>query len=186
MHIPDVFKRYRPLIKGILVEHKGIDFVRSKIDVELFFKPFDFDDEWYSVAEKSGGNGKYELRLVIKQAGDQEQVIFTDEEKKYNNTVIASWELVQMKNCCGACVSTAAEVREKFRGLGIGSLLNQMRVKMAKSDNYGVLFCTAVISSKCKAEKTQQHILERNGWTLVHSFVNPRSKNKVGMYVKNL
>jgi hypothetical protein len=186
MDIAGVFKRYKPLLKGILVEYKNIDFIRSNLNIELFFKSYEFNNGWYSVTEKSGGNGKYELRFVINHNGDRNEVSFTKEEEKYNNKVIASWELVQMKNCCGVCVSTNACVTPDFRKIGIGSLLNQMRVEMAKSDGYGVLFCTAITGSERKEERSQRHILERNGWSLVHKFTNPRTKNKVGMYVVNL
>ena len=58
----------------------------------------DFTSEWHS--DKSG-NGKY--RLVI---GD----ISTP-----HHSIVSTWELWPMKNCCGICVSTAVQVAEEFK-----------------------------------------------------------------------
>lgn len=99
------------------------------------------------------------------------------EEKK----VAATFELIPMINCCGIVVSTRAEVTDEFRNKGLGTVLNSFRIDAARELGYGVLMCTDIISNT-----PQQAILKRNGWKMIHDFVNPRTKNRVGIHIINL
>ena len=128
--------------------------------------PVSDEDFWYS--DKSG-SGKY--RLII---GDTKHPF-------HNHSVISTWELWQMKNCCGICVSTAVQVAEPYRKIGIGELLNKVRIHTAKLDGYGLLLCTDVLSNE-----PQQKILKANGWDCVKEFKNPRTGNDIGIHTVDL
>ena len=94
---------------------------------------------------------------------------------------IASFRLYPMINCCGICVSTAASVIPSFRGKGLGTLLNSIRIDIARCDGYGLLLCTDIAQNE-----VQRKILKRNGWSDIKSFINPRTKNHIFISCINL
>ena len=94
---------------------------------------------------------------------------------------IASFKLVPMPNCCGICVSTQANVHKDYQGKGIGTLLNSIRIDIARYLGYGCLMCTDV-----ERNESQRRILSRNGWKDVYKFVNPRTQNTIFVSVINL
>ena len=114
--------------------------------------------------------GKYEL--LVGEIGDV---------KGTKTRVAASFELHPMINCCGICVSTKAFVAEGFRRKGLGTLLNNLRIEIARLNGYGLLLCTDVESNEA-----QRKVLAKNGWKDVHDFVNPWTQNKVFISVVNL
>ena len=128
------------------------------------------DDCWWS--DKSG-SGKY--RLVIGRTNTNTRYGFD----AFN--IVSSWELWQMKNCCGICVSTAVEVNKIYRKSGLGALLNKIRLHIAKLDGYGLMLCTDVLSNE-----PQQKILTANGWDCVKQFKNPRTGNDIGIHTVDL
>jgi GNAT superfamily N-acetyltransferase len=94
---------------------------------------------------------------------------------------LASFKLYPMINCCGIAVSTHAEVAPSARGKGLGTILNALRIDIARNLGYGVLMCTDIESNEY-----QRKILAKNGWKDVHKFVNPRTRNTVFVSVINL
>lgn len=94
---------------------------------------------------------------------------------------IAYFELYPMINCCGICVSTRAEVAERWKHKGLGTILNSLRIDIARANGYSVLMCT-----DDQANEYQRKILVRNGWQDVHSFVNARTKHRVAISLINL
>jgi hypothetical protein len=94
---------------------------------------------------------------------------------------IASFELHPMINCCGICVSTKSNISEKYRNKGLGTILNSIRIDIARYNNYSLLLCTDIESNI-----PQRKILKANGWKDVHSFVNKRTINRVYLTVINL
>jgi len=95
--------------------------------------------------------------------------------------VIARFRLYPMINCCGICVSTEAMVQEGYRGRGLGTLLNNLRIDIARYLGYGLLMCTDVVTNTY-----QRKVLAHNGWRDVWRFVNPRTTNTVAVSVINL
>lgn len=95
--------------------------------------------------------------------------------------LIASFELHPMINCCGICVSTQAYVVQQERGKGLGTLLNQFRIDIARHNGYSLLLCTDIVSNS-----PQRSILKANGWRDIHSFVNRRTGNTVAVSVITL
>lgn len=100
----------------------------------------------------------------------------TDKER-----TLACWTLVQLTGCCGVCVSTAAWVDPSYRKKGLGGILNSLRIDLAKTFNYSLLFCTDITSNK-----PQSKILKANDWTELYKFVNKNTGNTVALHVINL
>lgn len=94
---------------------------------------------------------------------------------------VARFNLVPMPGCCGICISTGSKVDDEFKGKGIGTLLNSLRIDIAREMGYGLLMCTDV-----ETNTPQRRILGKNGWRDIHKFVNPRTKNSVYVTVVNL
>ena len=94
---------------------------------------------------------------------------------------VASFELAPMINCCGICVSTGAYVAPEWRKKGLGTLLNNLRMDIARFDGYSLLLCTDLVDNT-----PQRRILERNGWRNIYKFVNRRTGNPLHISVINL
>lgn len=141
--------------------------------------PPSIEDFTFEIYFKPAGFGEDEP-LFDKMDQGQYTLCFTDCAGNRGQT-IARWELVQMKNCCGICVSTAAYVEPEFRNKGLGLVLNQIRIDMARAMGYSLLFCTDVV-----ANEPQQKILNANGWQRIHTFLNRGSGNVVGLHIIGL
>jgi hypothetical protein len=93
----------------------------------------------------------------------------------------ASFMIEQLRGCCGVCVSTGAHVRAEYTRQGIGTMLNEMRLGMAKRLGYGVMLCTTVMDNIGEGK-----ILATNGWREMYTFVNPRTSRKLGVFLRTL
>lgn len=98
-----------------------------------------------------------------------------------DEAVASYFYLNQLPGCCGVCVSHNAAVSDVFRGKGLGSLLNQLRIEIAKDRGFGVLLCTAI-----EGNTRSRKILSKNGWKDIFYFINPKSGNKVHLSIKDL
>lgn len=94
---------------------------------------------------------------------------------------ISSSTLTQMPGCCGMCVSTGAVVRKDLRGNGIGNIMAELRIAVARKLNYSAMICTDVAKNT-----PQQSILAKFGYERVFSFVNRRTKNEVLTHMRLL
>ena len=101
--------------------------------------------------------------------------------REYNKD-IAGFSLVQQINCCGILVSTRTWVNEDWRGQGIAQSMMPLKEALAKEFGYGMLLATVNMSGNL----AEVHILEKCGWKLGDSFTNPRTRNEVGVYTKDL
>ena len=102
-------------------------------------------------------------------------------ELKIKDEIIASFELHPMINCCGICVSTKSNVSQKYRKKGLGTLLNSIRIDIARYNDYSLLLCTDI-----EINIPQRKILKANGWKDIYSFINKRTNNKVYLTIINL
>ena len=162
---PTLALKYWDVLTKIIVEKfSGYEFNIQCGGLRLENNPTG-DSLWFSNKVE---DGKY--RLVIGEVPGYE-----------SSVTLATWEMYQMKNCCGVCVSTNATVSKKFRKIGLGKTLNLLRIDIAKSAGYGLLFCT-----DCLKNKPQQKILDSNGWECVSKFNNPRTGNDLGIHTFNL
>lgn len=92
---------------------------------------------------------------------------------------VACFTLTQLPGCCGVLVSTGAWVG--YTGRGIGTLLNKLRIELAKNMGYGILMCTDLTDNIA-----QRRILEKNGWKDIYDFTNPRTGNHIAVSVYDI
>lgn len=95
--------------------------------------------------------------------------------------VISMFRMVQLPGCCGVCVSFHSTVSAEFRSRGIGTLLNKVRMEMARADGYTIMLCT----DRMKNEP-QRRILEKNGWKDIYRFTNRRTWSDLFISIKEL
>src|SRR5574341_295163 len=129
-------------------------------------------DEWCLI------NKKFDTIFSEKLTGGEYELIVWENE---SDKLASKFELIPMINCCGILVSTKAYVDNEYRDRGLGTLLNQVRIDIARYLGYGILLCTNDISNE-----PQQKILTKNGWKQIFKFVNPRTKNTIGIHIINL
>jgi hypothetical protein len=100
---------------------------------------------------------------------------------QFNNTLpIAYFSLAKLPGCCGACVSYYSSVNFSYRGGGLGKLLNEIRMEMARQMRFGLLICTDVTTNVA-----QTKILDSVGWTKATDFLNPKTEHTVNLhYIK--
>lgn len=117
---------------------------------------------------------EYECSFSEKFESGEYQLIIDD-------TIVSSFQLIPMINCCGILVSTRVQVSKSYQNKGLGTILNSLRIDIARHLGYGILLCTDVMTNEY-----QQKILNRNGWKSIHEFINPRTNNRVGIHIINL
>lgn len=93
----------------------------------------------------------------------------------------AQFTLIQMVNCCGIMVSTVARVDEEYRHRGLGTLLNKLRMDIARDLGYTILLCTDIIKNEY-----QRKILAKNKWEDIFKFVNKKTNNEIAISVIKL
>ena len=89
---------------------------------------------------------------------------------------VASFVLMQFPGCCGIALSTQAFVSQNYRRKGIGTILNKLRIEIARHNGYTVLVCTAV------SDNITPKILLKNGWAETLGLTNKRTENHVILY----
>lgn len=94
---------------------------------------------------------------------------------------VATFSLKEFPGCCGILVSYYSEVQEKYRKLGLGKLLLEVRMSAARHMRYGQL--SASVLSTNEIEK---HLLNASGWIKTGEFRNPKTQNIVETYQVNL
>lgn len=116
-----------------------------------------------------------ELTMLLKEyvymtkAGDQFYI-------KVGKTTLSSFTLRQMPGCCVIGVSTGAQVHTKYRGKGVGTICNKMRMAIAKHQKYSALICTDVLTNE-----HQRKILAKNGWKDAFTLTNKKTNNNVAL-----
>jgi len=125
---------------------------------------------WRLMADSDGRSGRSTSEnLYFALESDREEV------------GIAYWRLQPMPGCGGICISSSAEVHPAYRRMGLGTVLNRLRVYLASKLGYGCILCTSIESNIA-----QNRILEKNGWKVKARFINPKTGNTVHISVKNL
>jgi hypothetical protein len=94
---------------------------------------------------------------------------------------IARFQLSMMPGCCGICVSTDSFVFPDYRGKGIGTILNQLRQDIARTEGYSVMLCTDVVTNEA-----QRKLLRKERWLDLFTFRNRRTDNEVALTMKAL
>lgn len=152
-----------------------IDKYRAELETKLGTK--DFMLECVSPAAKNPYQhyitavpfGSYVLTRVVMYGN----VAFNDR--------VAFFQLSGMPGCCGVCVSHGASVYSQYRNKGLGTLLQLLRMDIARVNGYTVMLCTD------RADNTYQNkILSKNGWPKIYDFTNKRTDNLINIHAINL
>jgi len=99
-----------------------------------------------------------------------------------NDKTFAEFTLVEQVNCCGAMVSTRTWVMQSHAGRGIAQAMMPLKEAIAKEFGYSTLAATVNMSGNPK----EVHILNKQGWSKGHEFLNKRTGNTVGFFFKNI
>lgn len=92
-----------------------------------------------------------------------------------------TWQLDDLPGCSQVCVSHSAFVLPHLQGKGHGTKDHEFRLIQMKELLYDVALATVNLNNK-----RQVHIMERNGWKLVHTFASSKTQNSVGIYIKDI
>jgi hypothetical protein len=94
---------------------------------------------------------------------------------------ISYWYMKELHKCCAVVVSCGVSVSSYYQNRGFGTLLNNLRIEIAKRMGYSLMMCT-------DREKNvpQRKILAKNGWKDVCSVHNKRTGNNVFVSVIDL
>lgn len=102
-----------------------------------------------------------------------------DEKDKVHE--IALFKLDQLQGCCGVCVSYHSSIGTSFRGIGLGTILNRLRIEIARGQGYGLLICTDV-----ETNIPQNKIMDANNWVLGTKFKNPKTGRIINLHYHKL
>jgi predicted acetyltransferase len=116
--------------------------------------------------DPGAGPGKYEL--VVK-------------EKNGKMSTVASWRVEHMPHCRHICVFIDAQVEESFRGTGLGTILNKVRLELAKASGYSLALCTVR-----EDNPAQNRIMKKNMWRIIETLNEYTEGAKVYLYSKTL
>ncbi len=97
------------------------------------------------------------------------------------NEIIAEFRLTEFPGCCAFMVSFHGSVSYKWQKLGLGAILNQMRIDIARLLGYTALVCTDKLDNV-----GQRKILAKNGWKDIFTCVNKRTNNKIAISLVEL
>lgn len=91
---------------------------------------------------------------------------------------IASFKMRSALQCGAIGVPYHIEVAEKFRGLGVGKILERVRIKAARAAGYQLMLATT------RADNGPQvHIMREAGWQFVRQFHNPSTGHEVILWL---
>lgn len=98
-----------------------------------------------------------------------------------DNKIISTWKLYQLPHCCAYMISCNVYIDSEYRNLGLGTILNLLRIDIGKLLGYSALLCTDIGKNIC-----QRKILKKNNWKDIHSVKNKRTNNLVFLSVIDL
>jgi hypothetical protein len=100
----------------------------------------------------------------------------TDFRVTFRGDSLSSFTLGELPNCCGVTVLQSFLTTLPLKK-GFGSLINKIAIAKAKEQGY-----TLVMGTDLASNRSHKAMLLKNGWSLVDTFVNNRTKNKLNVY----
>jgi len=86
----------------------------------------------------------------------------------------AQFSLATLPGCCGIAVLTGMFVNVGLQKQGLGTLLQEFAVELAKQYGYGLLLCSY------RNDKESSHgLIKKLRWKKLVDFVSPRTRNKI-------
>jgi hypothetical protein len=93
----------------------------------------------------------------------------------------SQFSLCQFPGCCGIMVSYHAHVHHLYTKVGLGTILNKLRIHIARWAGYTYLMATDLVDNE-----PQRKILKKNEWEDLLLFRNIRTDNKLALSVIEL
>lgn len=158
MEYSEVLDNYRKLLSPILKCKKD--------DIRIFRNNKEANELCFSKTDIGGNWSLGNYSIVINNG---------------SRTVVSTFKLYQLPHCCAFMVSCDSIVCEKYRGRGIGTILNSLRKDIGKALGYSAIICTDI-----EQNVNQRKLLATNGWKDIHSIINKRTNNKVYLSAVNI
>lgn len=95
--------------------------------------------------------------------------------------VIGSYELSPMPGCSVVGISHGLTIEPSHRGKGYGRSAMEDRIRQAVASGFQVLVCTVR-----EGNEPEERILQKFQFKVVSHFDNPRSGNRVRLWIKNI
>lgn len=94
---------------------------------------------------------------------------------------IISFQLKDMYNCCGIIVGSDLYIADGIRNKGLGTLVTKFMIDFAQYYGYGAIQGTDQLTNIY-----QIHIFEKLGWNKSLTFINPKTKNELTVWLLKL
>jgi GNAT superfamily N-acetyltransferase len=98
-----------------------------------------------------------------------------------NNYPLWKFCLEGFPHNCGIVISGDAWVHPIMRNRGLGTYLRSIKDEICRRSGFTTVRCTTV-----QYNEAQVHILEKDGWRQIHTFVNKRTDNTCIEWAKDL
>lgn len=95
--------------------------------------------------------------------------------------VIGHFRLTPMPGCCGIVVSHGAFLNPNSRHSGLSQPFRDIKEKVAKHYGYSLMIATNDLSNIAGTVS-----MVRSNYKFVHSFTNSRTKNRIGVGIKDI
>lgn len=102
-------------------------------------------------------------------------------EEIHASQIVASFRITALPGCSPVGVFNKVHTAVMFRGIGVGKLLHEFRVDLARYLGYQLLLCTVETGNVA-----QTVILNRYEWTRITVFHNPKTGNTIGTWMKSI
>jgi hypothetical protein len=118
---------------------------------------------------------KAKVSLIVRREWD-------NSPGKYYDSHVASFILEHLPNCGGILLSNNSWVNQAFRGKGVGSLMQEMKMWIASRLEASMLLATVIVGNEA-----EEALLGKHGWKQVGPpFRNVHTENDVQMWQKIL
>ncbi len=91
---------------------------------------------------------------------------------------VARFILQDMINCSGIIINSDVFVSKSLTNKGIGGLINKFCIDFCKYYGYGIIQATDK-----DINEFQKKVFIKNGWTKVADFINPKSLNRINVWM---
>jgi GNAT superfamily N-acetyltransferase len=92
--------------------------------------------------------------------------------------VIGAFRMREMIGCAAILIFSDMYVIGEFRSLGVGRAIIDFVTAFSKHFGFSMIEATDVVDRKVKS-----HILQKSNWDSIATFDNPKTKNKVNLWV---
>lgn len=173
MEIKKFLEDYRNLLSGLLqINPIDILFYRDNGYFHTDNGPILIDHFDYYKPMNGAPHQRFSVRINIPDGRTKNGL---------REEVVSTFSLAEMPSCCAILISCDVYVYPEYRKKGVGKVLNEFRIGIAKELGYSLMMCTDI-----ETNIHQRKILSSNGWKDIHNIRNKRTNNNVFISVINL